>query len=155
MIFTVPDEELKALGEAILADSAGTATGFKIEYGELSIHAQPNRIVPLLEMLRDNANYAFVQLTMISGVDYPDRARRFDVVYQLLSFVKNRRVRVTRSRPTRTPPCRRSFRCIRRRTGTSARRSTCTASSSRATRTCAASSPTTASTAIRCARTSR
>ena len=45
-------------------------------------------------MLRDNAAYKFIQLTMLSGVDYPDRARRFDVVYQLLSFAKNRRVRV-------------------------------------------------------------
>jgi NADH-quinone oxidoreductase subunit C len=95
MSFTVPDEELKALGEAILADAPGAATGFKIEYGELSIHAQPNRIVELLTILRDNANYRFVQLTMISGADYPDRARRFDVVYQLLSFTKNRRLRVT------------------------------------------------------------
>ncbi len=41
------------------------------------------------------------------------------------------------------------------RTGSSARRSTCTASSSTAIRTCAASSPTTASSAIRSARTSR
>ena len=43
MSFTVPDEELKALGEAILADAPGAATGFKIEYGELSVSAQPNR----------------------------------------------------------------------------------------------------------------
>jgi NADH-quinone oxidoreductase subunit C len=103
MIFTVPDEELKALGEAILADGAGAATGFKIEYGELSIHAQPNRIVELLTTLRDNANYRFVQLTMISGADYPDRARRFDVVYQLLSFTKNRRLRVTVQTDEDTP----------------------------------------------------
>ena len=103
MIFTVPDEELKAMGEAILADAMGAAVGFRIEYGELSINAQPNRIVELLTILRDNAAYKFIQLTMLSGVDYPDRARRFDVVYQLLSFARNRRIRVKLSTDEDTP----------------------------------------------------
>ena len=79
-IFTVANDELKALGEAILADCMGAAVGFRVEFGELSIIAQPNRIVDLLTVLRDNAAYRFVQLTMLSGVDYPDRTRRFDVV---------------------------------------------------------------------------
>jgi NADH-quinone oxidoreductase subunit C len=103
MIFTVPDEELKALGEAILADAMGAAAGFRVEYGELSLIAQPNRIVELLTVLRDNAAYRFVQLTMLSGADYPDRPRRFDVVYQLLSFAKNRRIRVKLQTDEETP----------------------------------------------------
>ena len=94
-IFTVPDDELKALGEAILADAPGSAVGFAVAYGELTVHAQANRIVELLTVLRDNAAYRFIQLTQLSGADYPERARRFDVVYQLLSVSKNRRVRVT------------------------------------------------------------
>ena len=103
MIFTVANDELKAMGEAILADAMGAAVGFRVEFGELSIIAQPNRIVDLLTVLRDNAAYKFIQLTMLSGVDYPDRARRFDVVYQLLSFAKNRRVRVKLSTDEDTP----------------------------------------------------
>ena len=103
MIFTVASDELKALGEAIMADAMGAAVGFRVEFGELSIIAQPNRIVELLTVLRDNAAYRFIQLTMLSGVDYPDRARRFDVVYQLLSFAKNRRVRVKLSTDEDTP----------------------------------------------------
>ena len=94
MTLVVSNDELKALGEAILADAMGAAVGFRVEYGELSLIAQPNRIVELLTILRDNAAYRFIQLTMLSGVDYPDRARRFDVVYQLLSFAKNRRIRI-------------------------------------------------------------
>ena len=103
MIFTVAQDELKAMGEAILADAMGAAVGFRVEYGELSLIAQPNRIVELLTILRDNAAYRFIQLTMLSGVDYPDRARRFDVVYQLLSFAKNRRIRVKLSTDEDTP----------------------------------------------------
>ena len=103
MTLVVANDELKAMGEAILADAMGSAVGFRVEYGELSIIAQPNRIVELLTILRDNAAYRFVQLTMLSGVDYPDRARRFDVVYQLLSFAKNRRVRVKLQTDEDTP----------------------------------------------------
>ena len=103
MTLVVADDELKAMGEAILADAMGSAAGFRVEYGELSIIAQPNRIVELLTILRDNAAYRFIQLTMISGVDYPDRARRFDVVYQLLSFAKNRRLRVKLQTDEDTP----------------------------------------------------
>jgi NADH-quinone oxidoreductase subunit C len=103
MSFTVPNDEWKALGESILADAQGSAVGFKIEHGELTIHAQPNRIVELLTILRDNPSYRFIQLTLLSGADYPDRARRFDVVYQLLSFTKNRRLRVTVQTDEDTP----------------------------------------------------
>ncbi len=103
MTLIVADDELKVMGEAILADAMGSAVGFRVEYGELSIIAQPNRIVDLLTILRDNAAYRFIQLTMLSGVDYPDRARRFDVVYQLLSFAKNRRLRVKLQTDEDTP----------------------------------------------------
>ena len=103
MTLVVANDELKAMGEAILADCMGSAAGFRVEYGELSIIAQPNRIVELLTILRDNAAYRFIQLTMISGVDFPDRARRFDVVYQLLSFAKNRRLRVKLQTDEDTP----------------------------------------------------
>ncbi len=103
MTLIVANDELKAMGQAILADCMGSAAGFRVEYGELSIIAQPNRIVELLTILRDNAAYKFIQLTMLSGVDYPDRARRFDVVYQLLSFAKNRRLRVKLQTDEDTP----------------------------------------------------
>jgi NADH-quinone oxidoreductase subunit C len=42
----------------------------------------------------------------IAGVDYPERAERFEVVYMLLSLTKNHRllVKVTASEDTRCPP---------------------------------------------------
>jgi NADH-quinone oxidoreductase subunit C len=82
------------MGEGIMADAPGAAVGFSVEHGELTVYAQPNRIIELLTVLRDNASYRFVQLTLLSGADYPERERRFDVVYQLLSFKHNVRIRV-------------------------------------------------------------
>src|SRR5439155_26555200 len=54
--------------------------------------AQAPRIVEVLKTLRDVGE--FQQLIELTGVDYPERERRFDVVYQLLSLTRNLRVRI-------------------------------------------------------------
>ena len=51
--------------------------------------------------LRDKLEYQ--QLMEIAGVDYPDRAERFEVVYHLLSVTKNHRLRVRVSTDEATP----------------------------------------------------
>ena len=112
-------------------------------------------IVQTLTTLRDDGDCQFEQLIDICGVDYPERAKRFDVVYHLLSPRRNQRMRVQVRDGRRHAGAERRRACSRPPTGTSGRPTTCTASCSRAIRICAASSPTTASRAIRCARTSR
>jgi NADH-quinone oxidoreductase subunit C len=87
-------EVLAPLGEAIVANSAGAALSYHIAFGELNIRAAANRIVELLTLLRDSPEFRFHQLIDLTGVDYPERAKRFDVVYHLLSLTKNWRVRV-------------------------------------------------------------
>jgi NADH-quinone oxidoreductase subunit C len=93
-IWRVSDEDLHALGQEIVANSAGTVSGFHVGFCELSIHAPAQRIVEVLTNLRDHPDFRFTQLIDLCGVDYPQRGKRFDVVYHLLSMVKNRRVRV-------------------------------------------------------------
>lgn len=48
----------------------------------------------LHEHLAKDPDYAFVQLTDICGVDYPTRNPRFEVVYHLLSYRLNKRLRI-------------------------------------------------------------
>ena len=62
--------------------------------GELTITCEPDQILPLLHFLHDDAECAFSILIDICGVDWPQRAKRFDVVYHLLSITKNHRVRI-------------------------------------------------------------
>ena len=62
--------------------------------GEQVITAPAGQIVPLLTLLRDSEPYQFVQLVDIAGVDYPEREKRFEVVYQLLSLKHNKRLRI-------------------------------------------------------------
>ena len=109
----------------------------------------------MLTALRDTPGHEYQQLMEIAGVDYPDRPERFEVVYYLLSLTRNHRIRVKRRDRRGDAGAERDRRCGRSPAGSSAKCSTCTASPSPAIRTCAGSSPITASKAIRSARTSR
>jgi NADH-quinone oxidoreductase subunit C len=99
----VTDETLTQLGEAIVANSAGAASSFAVAYGDLNVRAQASRIVELLTLLRDSPAFRFHQLVDITAVDYPERTRRFDVVYHLLSLTKNVRVRIAVETDEDTP----------------------------------------------------
>ncbi len=66
----------------------------KLAYGELTLSVPVASLVGVLTFLRDDVQCQFVNLTDISGVDYPQREKRFDVVYQLMSPRQNQRIRV-------------------------------------------------------------
>jgi NADH-quinone oxidoreductase subunit C len=87
-------ETLQELGEHIASTLGSAVTGFKVEYGELTVEAEAAEIVRVLSVLRDDADCGFVCFIDICGVDYPQREKRFDVVYHLLAPYKNRRIRV-------------------------------------------------------------
>jgi len=86
--------DLDALGQAIVANSAGAITGYEIAYGELTVTGPAHRVHQALTQLRDHPDCRFHQLIDLCGVDYPERPLRFDVVYHLLSLVKNHRIRL-------------------------------------------------------------
>ncbi|MDQ0561643.1 NADH-quinone oxidoreductase subunit C [Rhizobium mesoamericanum] len=65
-----------------------------ISYDELNVTAVPETILALLTFLRDDARCGFVSMIDICGVDWPQREKRFDVVYHLLSPKQNLRIRV-------------------------------------------------------------
>jgi NADH-quinone oxidoreductase subunit C len=87
-------EELQELGEHIAAAIDNDIRGWKVAHGELTIDAHAARISPVLKFLRDDSLCKFVTLIDICGVDYPQRAKRFDVVYHLLSLHNNQRIRI-------------------------------------------------------------
>ena len=61
-------------------------------HGETVLTVRREAIVEALRTLRDGHEYQ--QLMEIAGVDYPDRAERFEVVYMLLSLTRNSRILV-------------------------------------------------------------
>jgi NADH-quinone oxidoreductase subunit C len=68
--------------------------GVSIHVGELTAFAGRDGLVALMTALRDDPRFAFEQLMDVCGVDWPERAERFDVVYNLLSVSLNQRLRV-------------------------------------------------------------
>jgi len=60
--------------------------------GEDSVTVDRDAIAGVMIALRDNLDYQ--QMMEIAGVDYPERAERFEVVYHLLSVTRNHRLRV-------------------------------------------------------------
>jgi NADH-quinone oxidoreductase subunit C len=93
-LWRVPDEALAGLGRDIVEKTGGAATRFKIALGELTVEAEPGRIVEMLTVVRDDPDLRFQQLIDLAAADYPQRTRRFDVVYHLLSYARNRRLRI-------------------------------------------------------------
>ena len=76
----------KALGDALI-DAAE-------HDGEIMLTVKRDEIANVLKLLRDTPGLEYQQLMEIAGVDYPERAERFDVNYCLLSLTKNRRIKV-------------------------------------------------------------
>jgi len=60
----------------------------------VQLHVHRDALVPAMIALRDTPGLEYQQLMEIAGVDYPQRAERFDVVYNLLSMTRNHRVQV-------------------------------------------------------------
>lgn len=86
MTLTAADTFATVLGDAVI--------GQRVAFGETTITIAADRIVEVMRTLRDDERCQFEVLIDLAGVDYPARAKRFDVVYHLLSPRLNQRLRI-------------------------------------------------------------
>ncbi len=77
-----------------LAAQLPGVTRAETSLGETVIYAHRDAVLPLMQILRDDPRFSFEQMMDLCGVDWPERAERFDVVYNLLSVTLNQRIRV-------------------------------------------------------------
>jgi NADH-quinone oxidoreductase subunit C len=90
----------------LLASAVATlpgVTGTHVALGEVIAEAGRDGLMSLMTALKDDSRFAFEQVMDICGVDWPDRAERFDVVYNLLSVSLNQRLRVIVTASETTP----------------------------------------------------
>lgn len=97
------EEALGELRDEILGALGDTAGASVIDRGELTLTVQASAIVRVLTYLRDDTNCLFKMLVDVCGVDYPEREKRFEVVYHLLSVRQNQRIRVKLATDEATP----------------------------------------------------
>ena len=88
------DGRLEALGQTIVSALPGAALEHVVAYNQLTVSVEATRIVDVVKYLRDDPGCRFVNITDITAVDYPDREKRFDVIYHFLSPTLNARIRL-------------------------------------------------------------
>jgi len=100
-----PENPLRVLGTMIAATAGGAVTEVALARGgaELVLHARRDSLLPLMLLLRDDPRFAFEQCMDICGVDWPENAERFEIVYNLLSLAHNHRLRVVVTTDAATP----------------------------------------------------
>ena len=88
--------DIKNLLKKIKADSElkSLINKSEISFNELIITIEKDNLKKVLIRLKECKDYLFRILIDICGVDYPDKKKRFNIVYQLLSLEKNLRIRV-------------------------------------------------------------
>ncbi|MBO9477816.1 NADH-quinone oxidoreductase subunit C [Shimia sp. R11_0] len=87
-------EDLKELGAYIELKRPDCVIGWDVAFDELTIDVAPANIAPFVSFLKTDATCRFSTLVDVTAVDYPERAKRFDVVYHFLSMFQNQRVRL-------------------------------------------------------------
>ena len=94
------NEEFK---DYILAQTKLGVQESAISSNEVIIKAKAENILPLLQFLKTDSKCQFQQLIALTAADYPADAKRFEVVYCLLSLTANRRIIVKIRTDENTP----------------------------------------------------
>ncbi len=87
-------DALKELGTHIELKRGENVLGWSVSHGELTLDVALANIAGLVEFLKTDPTCRFSTLVDITAVDYPERAKRFDVVYHFLSMYQNHRIRL-------------------------------------------------------------
>ena len=69
----------------------------KIEHNQLDISIDQEDLLDVITFLKTNKNTKFRQLIDVTAVDYPENAKRFKLVYLLLSHEFNNRIKINYS----------------------------------------------------------
>ena len=96
-------EALTELGEHIAASKPEAVMGSTVTHDELTMTVRADQLPALVKFLRDDSLCRFSTLVDICGVDYPERSKRFDVVYHFLSMHQNQRLRLKVQTDEETP----------------------------------------------------
>ena len=87
-------ENLKKIEKIINSELASKVQQSVIINEELTVETNLNDLIEVVQFLKSNNNRKFRQLIDIAGVDYPEKDKRFQLVYLFLSHENNLRVKI-------------------------------------------------------------
>ncbi|MBS1304213.1 NADH-quinone oxidoreductase subunit C [Loktanella sp. SALINAS62] len=87
-------DALQELGQHLETKRHDCVLSWSVAHGELTMKIAAANIVGFVEFLKNDPACRFSTLVDITAVDYPQRAKRFEVVYHFLSMYQNQRIRL-------------------------------------------------------------
>ena len=87
-------ENLKKIEKIINSELASKVQQSVIINEELTVETNVNDLIEVVQFLKSNDKCKFRQLIDIAGVDYPEKDKRFQLVYLFLSHENNIRVKI-------------------------------------------------------------
>ncbi|KAF2860607.1 hypothetical protein K470DRAFT_232332 [Piedraia hortae CBS 480.64] len=87
-------DALHKYGQYLLSCLPKYIQQFSVWKDELTIYIAPSGVIPVFTFLQKHTAAEYTQVSDITAVDYPTRANRFEIVYNMLSLRHNSRLRV-------------------------------------------------------------
>ena len=87
-------ENLKKIEKIINSELASKVQHSVIINEELKVEINANDLIEVVQFLKSNDKCKFRQLIDIAGVDYPEKDKRFQLVYLFLSHENNIRIKI-------------------------------------------------------------
>lgn len=84
--------ELETFGKSIYQMLPRFIESVEITKGEMILNIKPFAVVEVLTFLRDHTNTQFKCLMEMTAVDFPQKEKRFEILYMLLSIKYNSRI---------------------------------------------------------------
>lgn len=85
---------MPTIAERIAQQIPDAVLGVVEAFGEQTVLIAREAIVPVCRWLHDDPELAFEQLSDLTAVDWPEAPERFEVIYQLNSLRRRRRLRL-------------------------------------------------------------
>ena len=85
---------LESLEKVINSELTTKVLSSKIKHDQINICIEDNNLIEVMIFLKTHSSTKFKQLIDITAVDYPERDKRFKMVYLLLSHEKNSRIKI-------------------------------------------------------------
>ena len=87
-------ENLKKLEKLINSELSSKVHKSVVENDELLIEIRENDLIEVVQFLKSNEKLKFRQLIDIAAVDYPEKEKRFNLIYLFLSHENNNRIKL-------------------------------------------------------------